>query len=206
MSYATRAAVIAGFFTFYEQQHPGSCFIGPFGWVRALLGISCPPGSLGSLQAEFTWLSSLLSPPQADLWNSDPELWLCFPCRSLGISIPSPQFIDPECCSHCKSWLQSVQDPAPSHWSRTGFKSKPFIHSSALAEWMNHQHHPGVKNRGVKSTPVLCLFHSTLCQKKKNKTKLCPVTLARCKSQKMTLSVEVPSCLQHSTSSWSATY
>lgn len=45
MSYVMRAAVIAGFFTFYYRQRPGRCFIGPFGWERALLGTPALPKS-----------------------------------------------------------------------------------------------------------------------------------------------------------------
>lgn len=42
MSYATRATVIAGFFTFYYRQRTGSCFIGPFDCITALLGYGLP--------------------------------------------------------------------------------------------------------------------------------------------------------------------
>lgn len=82
MSYATRAAVIAGFFTFYYRQHPGSCFIGPFGWVRALLGdvlpsLNLPPG-LGSPQppAGCAYLAVItpVPSPRGDLSTSGLEL------------------------------------------------------------------------------------------------------------------------------------
>lgn len=46
MSYATRAAVIAGFFPFYYRQHAGSCFIGAFDCVTALLGYVLPSRNL----------------------------------------------------------------------------------------------------------------------------------------------------------------
>lgn len=55
MSYAMRAAVIAGFFPFYYRQHAGSCFIGAFDCVTALLGYVLPslnlPSGLGSPEA-----------------------------------------------------------------------------------------------------------------------------------------------------------
>lgn len=47
-----RTTVIAGFFTFYYWQHTGSCFIGPFDCITALLGYVLPslnlPSGLGS--------------------------------------------------------------------------------------------------------------------------------------------------------------
>jgi len=69
MSYATRATVIAGFFTFYYRQHTGSCFIDPFVRRTALLGYVLPslnlPLGLGSPEspAGSVYLAVITSHP-----------------------------------------------------------------------------------------------------------------------------------------------
>lgn len=118
MSYATRATVIAGFFTFYYRRHTGSCFIGPFDCVTALLGYVLPslnlPSGLGSPEspAGSVYLAVIashpastrgyLSAPQATtanrVFHSKTRKHRCPPGDLWVCSAPFLWWITTKCC------------------------------------------------------------------------------------------------------------
>lgn len=196
-----------------------------------LPSLNLPPG-LGSPQppAGCVYLAVItpVPSPRGDLSTSGLELWPYFPQWALEISgHVHPHFSNILTSSAASAanpaWLQSVHPtglhPAGTELPFTDllrnqrpFKSKPFIHSSWFGWGVNEPSaRSWCRNRGAS----LCCTYSSNASAVPippypvpgfAPEKTLPVAVARCKCQKMTLSVEVPSCLQHSTSSWSATY
>lgn len=125
MSYATRATVIAGFFTFYYRQRAGSCFIGAFAWITALLGYVLPslnlpsgPGSpespagsvyLPAIAARPASTRHDLITPQATttnpLFRSKTCKRRCLPGDPWVFSSPFLPSIGSKCCSCLTSLL-----------------------------------------------------------------------------------------------------
>lgn len=113
-----RATVIASFFTFYYRQRAGSCFIGPFAWITALLGyvlpslnlplglcsLESPAGSvyLPVIAADPTSTRDDLSTLQATTANPLFRSKICKHCCLPGdlwvFSSPFLQCIGSKCC------------------------------------------------------------------------------------------------------------